>query len=566
MQHQCPRRLSRPLPVFIVFALLLGSTTLAQDHASTGDSSNTGADGKYVLTGTVVNSVTGEPVPRALVQLYGGSNASMLTDFSGTFRFEGLQQGPVSLTTRKPGFFSPEELNEGADPQSAAPRPIQVGPNMHSVTLQLVPQGSILGRVVNTDGESIEDIGVTTYRLRLVDGRKQWQQGGAAVTGDDGKFRIGNLAPGVYVLRVGPGQALGVASAKSAGTHELGYPRIYYPAESELASATLISVQAGQQAEADFALRPEPMYHISGSITGGDAAARLGAELLDSSGEFSGALRFQAFAGTFFADVVRGHYTLRVRGMSGKQFVTTDVPLNVNSDMSGIQVALGSASTIPVRIRMESVKAPVTRSPSPRHNFQWAPAAVRLTSIDPAIDPGQFGSIPIGEKNSDDSEPPLQQIPGIEPGRYRAEVISNGRWYVQSTTCGSTDLLREILVIAPGEAVPPIEVVLRDDPGRITGVIQADQLNARAAVLLIPANRSTSDIRVAFATANTEQFAFEAIAPGDYELIAFDSIAGLEYRNPEVLTPYRSRAVHVSVARGGEAKANVQVIRRGTPP
>src|SRR5579884_1526946 len=297
MQHQCPRRLSRPLPVFIVFALLLGSTTLAQDHASTGDSSNTGADGKYVLTGTVVNSVTGEPVPRALVQLYGGSNASMLTDFSGTFRFEGLQQGPVSLTTRKPGFFSPEELNEGADPQSAAPRPIQVGPNMLSVTLQLVPQGSILGRVVNTDGESIEDIGVTTYRLRLVDGRKQWQQGGAAVTGDDGKFRIGNLAPGVYVLRVGPGQALGVASAKSAGTHELGYPRIYY------------------QAEADFALRPEPMYHISGSITGGDAAARLGAELLDSSGEFSGALRFQAFAGTFFADVVRGHYTLRVRGM-----------------------------------------------------------------------------------------------------------------------------------------------------------------------------------------------------------------------------------------------------------
>src|SRR5579884_1716575 len=173
MQYQCPRRLSRPLPVFIVFALLLGSTTLAQDHASTGDSSNTGADGKYVLTGTVVNSVTGEPVPRALVQLYGGSNASMLTDFSGTFRFEGLQQGPVSLTTRKPGFFSPEELNEGADPQSAVPKPIQVGPNMEPVTLQLVPQGRIVGRVVNVEGESVEGIALQAYQLRTIDGRKQ---------------------------------------------------------------------------------------------------------------------------------------------------------------------------------------------------------------------------------------------------------------------------------------------------------------------------------------------------------------------------------------------------------
>src|SRR5579871_2088272 len=101
MQYQCPRRLSRPLPVFIVFALLLGSIMVAQDRASTGNSSNSRPDGKHALTGTVVNSITGEPIPRALVQLYGGSNASMLTDFSGTFRFEGVQQGSVSLSTRK---------------------------------------------------------------------------------------------------------------------------------------------------------------------------------------------------------------------------------------------------------------------------------------------------------------------------------------------------------------------------------------------------------------------------------------------------------------------------------
>ena len=568
MQFRCSRAVNRLYRLFLLLFLLLLACSLAVAQVPRGsdNSSDASVEGKYVLTGTVVNSVTGEPIPRALVQVNAGVARSMLTDFSGSFRFEGLQQGSFSISSRKPGFFTPEELNQGADPQNAAPSVVQVGPNMQTVALRLVPQGSIVGRLINTEGEGVEDLGVAAFRLQTLDGRKQWQQATTAMTDEGGKFRIGNLAPGIYALRAGPGPAMGVLPPKAASTRELAYRALYYPGTLELTSATLITVQAGQDSEADFSLRAEPVYHIAGSIVGVERAFGFGAELFDSSGESSGALRFRPGLGTFFSDVFGGHYTLRVHAYNGRERLTSVVTLNVNSDMSGIQVAFGPASPIPVRIRVESLKAPVTRSPTRHRNSQWAPATVRLTSVDRAINPPQFESMPIGEASSNDSEPPLQQIRGIDPGRYRAQLISNGRWYVHAATCGSTDLLRENLTVAPGEAVPPIEIVLRDDPGRITGIIQADQPNARAAVLLIPENRSTSDIRVAFATVNKEQFAFDAIAPGDYELIAFDGIAGLEYRNPEVLAPYRSRAVHMSVARGGEANANVPVMRRGTGP
>ena len=49
-------------------------------------------DGKHALRGTVVNSVTGEPIRGALVQIYFNGQSSMLTGPDGKFQFEGLPQ------------------------------------------------------------------------------------------------------------------------------------------------------------------------------------------------------------------------------------------------------------------------------------------------------------------------------------------------------------------------------------------------------------------------------------------------------------------------------------------
>ena len=96
------------------------------------------------IYGTVLNSVTHEPIGRALVSSRDNRLAT-LTDGEGHFEFELPRQeerdpqNPPSiawLTARKPGFLE----NQNPDVQAAA----TLG---HEITLWLAPEGIIKGRI-----------------------------------------------------------------------------------------------------------------------------------------------------------------------------------------------------------------------------------------------------------------------------------------------------------------------------------------------------------------------------------------------------------------------------------
>jgi hypothetical protein len=53
---------------------------------------------------------------------------------------------------------------------------------------------------------------------------------------------------------------------------------------------------------------------------------------------------------------------------------------------------------------------------------------------------------------------------------------------------------------------------------------------------------------------------FPAIAPGNYNVFAFDSQDGLDYANPEFLAKYASKAAPVTVTANGNASVVVEVI------
>src|SRR5580658_9971256 len=58
------------------------------------------------LTGTVTNSVTGAPVPRAHVTLRGRHNFGALTDGEGKFSITGIAPGGYSYKAERVGFTS----------------------------------------------------------------------------------------------------------------------------------------------------------------------------------------------------------------------------------------------------------------------------------------------------------------------------------------------------------------------------------------------------------------------------------------------------------------------------
>ena len=92
---------------------------------------------------------------------------------------------------------------------------------------------------------------------------------GLAITAEDGRYRFANLLPGTYYLAAGPFTPLPeTACLNFQPEPKTGYPGVYYPGVPDLASASPISLSAGQQAEANFALNEVPAYNISGTISG----------------------------------------------------------------------------------------------------------------------------------------------------------------------------------------------------------------------------------------------------------------------------------------------------------
>jgi hypothetical protein len=506
------------------------------------------ASGQYKLSGSVANAVTGEPIGRALVQLQGEFERSMLTDANGHFEFVQLPAAHVIVTARKPGFFSDEELDSGRGQTSA----ISVGPDSEAVVVKLTPESIIFGRVEAPDGEPIEDIPIRVISSRVIDGRKRWEPRANGMTNEDGEFRVANLPPGIYYVEAGPGASFRVRRARRLKLGEEGYTTAFYPGAADPTGATPILLSPGQQQEVQFSLKPQPVFKLSGIIKGYQAEMGMDLQFVDRIGEqLAVPTQFDPQTGRFSTKLPAGDYTLRARAQDARQLAAADLPLSVTSDLTGIQVVLGPGMSIPVVVRRES-------SANDPENAQYRaggpPVALHLFSSESPLSALDFWSAPDPQAGH-----PIA-VRNVEPGKYFVEVSTGGAWYVQAMTCGSVDLLREALTVPSGAQLPPIEVVLRDDGATLSGAVQSEGGPEKGVAVLVPDHGSAAQAKVASA-GQSGSFRFDHLAPGDYRVLAFDRIGDLEYRDPETLNAYLSGGTHVSLQANGQASTTVELIK-----
>ena len=157
------------------------------------------SDASFTLSGSVVNSVTGESVGHALVRVAGSTQRTVFSDGEGHFQFDGLAAGRVVVTAQKPGYFSQQEFRGSAN------RLVNVGPEHRPVVVKLTPQSAISGRVTDATGQPIEHVPVHLTAKAVRDGRKHWEARGQQQTDEGGRYRFANLMPGAYYLAAGPG-------------------------------------------------------------------------------------------------------------------------------------------------------------------------------------------------------------------------------------------------------------------------------------------------------------------------------------------------------------------------
>ena len=533
----------RLLPAFCCALALFWTVAATAQPASAGSESR-----KYTLEGAVINLVTGTPLSRVLVEIMGNSQRTALTDQDGRFQFEGMTAGQQVIVARKPGFYgSRNELRRNGSYLT-----VDLGPQTGPITIKMVPESIISGHVENADGDPLENALVRILTPFMKQGRRQWMPQSQAVTDEDGNFRVAGLFSRFQVE---------VQANRARGASKEGYPAVvYYPGVYDMSSAMSLQLAHGQQIDLQFQVKRESVFKLSGSISGQGAAEDVNVRIRTRSGEDVFLMRSTSRQpGAFeIAGIPAGAYVIEGRtrrnGNNNSPVLYGELPVTVTGNMTGLHLAVRPILPVAISVRAESTLPPAEGQTD-------AAAIARSVRV-------QFHSTDSAFRDNQSSydtrdDRPVMEVRDLFPGSYAVEINSWGRWYVQSARSGSVNLLHDLLVVPRNAGVEPIELVLRDDGGTVTGTVRADKPEF-SAVLVAPEFAPMQPPRIV-TTDRSGHFSVESLAPGNYRVFAFDSLEQVEYSNPQALRQYDFKAVRVSVVPGGSADLSLELIQAGEP-
>jgi len=562
--------------LLLIFALVARA---AYGQTSPADES------KNTIRGIVINELTQTPIPRALVYSLDNRYAT-LTDGEGRFEFTltkanttpgtgsmegGIESqitsyGPMDgnsgflLMARKPGFLDDRGRRE-----------IRATPG-DDVTIALLPEAVIKGRVTLSTGEPAAGVNVQLFCKQVADGLFRWLRNGGEVTNSAGEFRFAELRPGSYRIATREFSD-NDPFATPPGGQRYGFPPVYFPGGSDFNSASTIELTAGGTVEADLSLTLQPYYDVKIPVTNSDINGAVAVSVQGqrgpgySLGYNSGSQTIQGMlpsgnymieASTQGASTFTGSVNLRVGGGPARGPVMTMVPT--------------SSISLEVKEQFSEKTSPTIGSWSDgQHTYSFHGARLYLQANAEDADDHE-GRMRIGgfvrppNRPNDDS----LVIENLQPGRYWLRLTSS-RGYVASATSGGADVLHEPIVVAPASAIS-VEVTMRDDGGKIEGTIPtiAQSGTERAALLTpigvqawvycVPRPNSPGQFET-LVVSGGGKFQSQVIAPGDYLLLAFaEPQPFLPYRDAEAMKAYESKGAVVHVSAGQTTSVQLEVI------
>ena len=108
MSH-CSRHASLTGKVRAVFSCILWIALARSSPGQIISAPYSKTSSTFTLNGAVLNSVTGEPISRALVRISGLVQRTAFTDAEGRFEIDGLPAGPVDVELQKPGYYRQQD-------------------------------------------------------------------------------------------------------------------------------------------------------------------------------------------------------------------------------------------------------------------------------------------------------------------------------------------------------------------------------------------------------------------------------------------------------------------------
>jgi hypothetical protein len=449
------------------------------------------ADGG-TIEGIVLNSVTGEGVSGVTVEIT-TTNAKTLTlrtrtGPSGEFRFSGLDPGEFSVSYRKDGFDSLED--------EAATNTVRVsGQGLVRLRKELDPLTVITGRVLDGD-----DNGLKRIRVELLSGRGHARR--TVSTDAAGAFRIGNLHPGIYLLRATPDRPgwetvgkfddlTAAAAAASLERRPLLAPS-YFPGVSSLTDASPVRVNGEPELDGYNIRIPSPnTVAIRGRVVDpqGDPVANVTVKLKSADthysfdGDPSDAQVSSGDQGSFeFSMVSPGHWHLLAE---------------TGNLMAFAPVLLGQTGQDDVVLRLERPFALDVTMDGPPDRLILLPVDGPLQQ-EVTTRPSKGGKLRVD----------------VYPGRYRFDESSPAGYYIDSILLGERNVLgRDVELM---EGVPPIRIVYKQDGAKVRGTVNG---GAGATVVLVP-ELSSPDYWRSAKCDEQGRFEIRDLRPGYYFTLA----------------------------------------------
>jgi Carboxypeptidase regulatory-like domain len=555
--------------------LLSGVLCAAQDDAAP----------TYAVHGTIVNAQTNQPIVRAEVIL--NQDYAVLTDAEGRFEFTHIPAGDFQVSVRRPGYISignmlTRSFGRGSPAPSQPARRIRLGPEMPDLTFRLTPEASIRGQVSLSAPGPADGIRVSAYHKRLRNGITHWEMAGTATTDSDGVFQFGDLAPGSYMLFSEPSPDRPAVGAR--GAVALGYPAEYYPGVTDPASAGILTVTAGQGAEADFALTQQAFYPLTAQVRAVEQGAPAAFQIFDSSGRPSNLrARYDPRDQTVHASVPNGSWILQAQYF-GRDRAFGRTSFQVANGPANIAITILPTPRLQVTVHREFTSTAETQRGSGQ--MSGPGIGIQLEDEEPFGMGGMFSADfgPHADASSDTMRGTIDALPGL----YRVTAYAGGTSYVSSMTSGGVDLVANPLVVSPNSSNAPIEVAVRNDFGTITGQV-AGQVSGQVVgqtfgqvpglgasgfgagpgsvageiqqiyVYAIPLS-STATRNLSTSFSSSGQFTLPFLAPGSYRVVACDSEQEIDARTPEGLAVWAGKGQVVSVDAGGTATVELRVV------
>ena len=160
----------------------------------------------------------------------------------------------------------------------------------------------------------------------------------------------------------------------------------------------------------------------------------------------------------------------------------------------------------------------------------------------------------------------------VPPGNYYVELVGEGGTnfdlFLKSALAGNHDVDEAGISVNGGAVV--LDLVASANGGVIDGVVvdaKGDPV-ANAVVVAAPEMRLRARVERYRKTVSDQsgRFALHGIAPGDYTVLAWESVEGEAYYNPEFLKNYEGQGSALHVNEGERKSVPVNVIPENEEP